>query len=129
MLRHGLHEKCTSWFSDSVAPSIHGQWLAQTSTLSHQAYTYDAPARLTQVQNTPAGKGCTTRVYAYDEDTNRTSLTTREPGSKNECTSDGGTEEKHTYDTADRLTDTGVKYSDVREHNHPARPRTPAARN
>jgi RHS repeat-associated protein len=104
-------EKCT-WFSDAVVPSIHGQLLEQTNTLSHDAYTYDAAGRLTQVQDTPSGKGCTTRIYAYDEDTNRTSLTTREPGSKGECTSTGGTVEKHTYDTADRLTDTGTKYSE-----------------
>jgi RHS repeat-associated protein len=104
-------EKCT-WFSDAVVPSIHGQWLEQTSTLSHQAYTYDADGRLTQVQNTPAGKGCTTHVYAYDEDTNRLSLATHEPGSLGECTSTGGTEEKHSYDEADRLTGTGVKYSE-----------------
>ncbi len=107
-------EKC-KWFKDAVVPSIHGQWLEQTSTLSHQAYTYDAAGRLTQVQNTPAGKGCTTHVYAYDEDTNRTSLTTREPGSKGECTAEGGsseTKETHTYDTADRLADAGTKYSE-----------------
>jgi RHS repeat-associated protein len=103
-------EKCT-WFSDTVMPSIHGQWLEQTSTLSHQAYTYDATGRLTQTQNTPTGKSCTTRLYAYDENTNRTSLTTREPNAKGECATTGGTSESHTYDTADRLTDTGLAYS------------------
>ncbi len=103
-------EKCT-WFSDTVVPSIHDQWLSQTSTFSSQAYTYDAAGRLIQVQNTPVGKGCTTRVYAYDEDTNRTSLTTREPNSKGECTTTGGTVEKHSYDEADRLTDTGTSYN------------------
>ncbi len=104
-------EKCT-WFSDTLVPSIHGQSLEQTSTLSHQAYTYDAAGRLTQVQNTPAGKGCTTRIYAYEEDTNRTSLTTREPGTEGKCAAEGGTVEKHSYDSADRLTDTGTKYSE-----------------
>jgi len=103
-------EKCT-WISDSVVPSIHGQWLSQASTLSSQSNTYDAAGRLTQVQNTPAGKGCTTRIYAYDEDTNRMSLTTREPGSEGKCATEGGTVEKHSYDTADRLTDTGASYS------------------
>jgi RHS repeat-associated protein len=103
-------ENCT-WFSDSVSASIHGQWLEQTSTLSHQAYTYDGAGRLTQVQNTPAGKGCTTRIYTYDEDTNRTDLTTREPGAEGKCAGEGGSEEKHTYDTADRLTDVGVSYN------------------
>ncbi len=104
-------EKCT-WFSDVVVPTIHNQWFEQTSTLSHQTYTYDADGRLTQVQNTPAGKGCTTRIYAYDEDTNRTSLKTYEPGAGGKCATETGVEEKHTYDNADRLTDTGVKYSE-----------------
>jgi RHS repeat-associated protein len=103
-------EKC-QWFKDAIVPSIHGQWLTQTSSLSKQAYTYDAAGRLTQVQNTPTGKGCTTRVYAYDEDSNRTSLTTREPNLKKECTTSGGTIESHTYDTADRLTDAGIAYN------------------
>jgi RHS repeat-associated protein len=103
-------EKCV-WFSDSVIPSIHGQWIEQTSTLSHQVYSYDNAGRLTQVQNTPAGKGCTTRIYAYDEDTNRTSLTTREPGTEGKCATEGGKVQEHTYDTADRLTDPGIAYN------------------
>lgn len=103
-------EKCV-WFRDVVVPSIHGQWLEQTSTLSHEAYTYDAAGRLTQVQDTPTGKGCITRIYGYDEDTNRTSLTTREPNSKGECATEGGTVERHTYDEADRLMDEGTTYN------------------
>lgn len=103
--------KC-KWFEDAVVPSIHGQWLEQTSTLSHQAYTYDAAGRLTQVQNTPAGGKCTTRIYTYEADTNRTSLATYEPNSKGECATETGTEEKHNYDTADRLIDSGVKYNE-----------------
>jgi YD repeat-containing protein len=103
-------ENCT-WFSDTIIPSIQGQWLEQTSTFSHQAYTYDGAGRLTQVQNTPTGKGCTTRIYTYDADTNRTALTTREPGPKGECATEGGTIEKHTYDEADRLTDANVSYN------------------
>jgi RHS repeat-associated protein len=103
-------EKCR-WFTDSVIPSIHGQWLSQTSTLSKQAYTYDAAGRLTAVQNTPTGKECTTRIYAYETDSNRTSLTTDEPNIKGECATEAGTTEKHTYDTADRLTDSGTSYN------------------
>jgi RHS repeat-associated protein len=106
-------EKCV-WFKDTVVPSIHGQWLEQTSTLSHQAYSYDNAGRLTEVQNTPTGKGCTTRIYAYDEDTNRLNLTTREPNSKKECAAEGTsseTQEPHIYDTADRLADPGISYN------------------
>jgi RHS repeat-associated protein len=102
-------EKCT-WFSDSVAPSISGQWLSQVSTLSSQAYTYDNAGRLTRVQDTPVGKGCTTRLYAYDIETNRTSETTRNPTESGACASEGGTVEAHTYDLANRLLDSGVSY-------------------
>jgi RHS repeat-associated protein len=101
---------CT-WFNDTVVPSIHSQWLSQNSSFAAQNYTYDAAGRLTQVQNTPAGKGCTTHIYAYDADGNRTSITTRTPGSKGKCATEGGTVENHTYDTADRLMDTGLEYN------------------
>ncbi|HTB50824.1 MAG TPA: hypothetical protein VK701_07590, partial [Solirubrobacteraceae bacterium] len=104
---------CTSncvWFSDAVTPSIHGEALKQSSTLAEQSLQTDAAGQLTQVQETPAGKGCTTRQYAYDEEGDRTNLTTREPGAKGECTSEGGAHEGHLYDAADRLSDTGVSY-------------------
>jgi hypothetical protein len=101
-------EKCI-WFSDSVVPSIHSQWITQTSSLSKQTYTYDTVARLTEAQDTPAGKDCASRLYGYDEDTNRTSLTTRE-STTTECLTTGGTTENHTYDNADRLNDAGITY-------------------
>lgn len=104
---------CTSgciWYSENVIPSIHSQLLSQTSTLASQSYAYDAAGRLTQVQETPSGKGCVTRLYAYDEDTNRTSVTTREPGTEGKCATEGGTSEFFAYDTADRLVDAGASY-------------------
>jgi YD repeat-containing protein len=98
------------WFSEGAAYSIHGEALSRSSTLSGEAYAYDNAGRLTQVQETPAGKGCTTRIYAYDADSNRLSLTTREPGAEGKCATSGGTAESHTYDEADRLSDTGTVY-------------------
>jgi RHS repeat-associated protein len=102
-------ENCT-WLSDSAIPSIHGQWMSQQSTLATQNYVYDQAGRLTQVQETPATEGCTTHIYGYDEETNRTSLTTRPPGVGGTCATEGGTTEAHSYDSANRLTDTGVIY-------------------
>ncbi len=99
-----------TWYSDSIAPSIHGQSLSQTSSLAGYNYVYDGAGRLTQTQDTPSGKGCVTRIYAYDEETNRLSATTRAPNAESKCASEGGTIEKHTYDAANRLTDTGVTY-------------------
>lgn len=98
------------WYTDAVVPTIHGQWAKQTSTFSKQAYSYDAAGRLTQVQNTPAGEGCTTHAYRYDQDGNRTTLTTISPNSKGECASTGGANEAHWYDAADRLIDDGTVY-------------------
>jgi RHS repeat-associated protein len=100
---------CT-WLTDSVTPSIHGKWLAQTSSLSSETYTYDGQGRLTQVQDTPAEKGCTTRSYSYDEEGNRTSLTARPPGAEGKCATEGGTAENHSYDEGNRLIDAGTSY-------------------
>jgi RHS repeat-associated protein len=100
---------CT-WFSEVVKPSIHGQTVTSNSGLGTDSYTYDAVGRLAQTQDTPESKGCTTRIYMYDVDTNRQALTTREPGVGGVCGTEGGTSENHSYDSADRLTDTGVVY-------------------
>jgi YD repeat-containing protein len=105
-------EKCT-WFASTKVPSIHGETLSQSSTFAEQpSYSYDAAGRLTQVQETPAGEGCKTRLYAYEENGNRTTETTREPGSEGKCASEGGSTEWHTYDTAGTLADPGVAYDE-----------------
>jgi streptogramin lyase len=98
------------WFSETRNPSVRGETLNRTSTLANESYAYDTVGRLTEAQETPAGEGCHTRVYAYDEESNRTSLTTRAPGGEGKCATEGGTVEKHTYDEANRLTDAGIAY-------------------
>jgi RHS repeat-associated protein len=103
--------KCPeTWFSDNAVPSIHSQRLSEHTTLASTTNTYDAVGRLTQVQETPSGEGCTTRVYTYDEETNLTALATHPPGTGGVCSSEGGGSETHSYDSANRLTDTGVAY-------------------
>jgi YD repeat-containing protein len=102
-------EKCV-WFSEGVSYSIHGEALQRSSSLATDVFTYDGAERLTQAQETPAGLGCKVRVYAYDQDSNRLSLTSREPGAEGKCATTGGTVETHTYDEADRLTDAGTTY-------------------
>jgi DNA-binding beta-propeller fold protein YncE len=102
--------KCPeTWFSDTIVPSIHGETLAQTSTLAKDNYNHDNAGRLTQTQEEPTGEACVTRIYAYDEESNRTSLTTRK-GSEGKCATEGGTVERHTYDPANRLTDPSTVY-------------------
>jgi RHS repeat-associated protein len=104
-------EKCT-WFSESLIPSIHDQTLEDVNSLATNNYAYDEAGRLIEARETPMGEYYKTRIYTYDPESDRTSLITREPNSKKECATEGGTEEKHSYDTGDRLIDTGVKYNE-----------------
>ncbi len=98
------------WFSETKTPSIRGEVISKTSTLASEEYGYDTLGRLTEVHETPAGEYCKTRLYEYDEESNRKKLTARAPNSKNECATTGGTEEKHEYDEANRLIDSGIEY-------------------
>jgi streptogramin lyase len=98
------------WYSNSRVSSVRGELLSQTSTLASEAYAYDAAGRLIETQETPTGEGCSTRVYAYDPEADRTSLTSRAPGGGGACQSEGGTAEGHVYDEAGRLIDSGVSY-------------------
>jgi RHS repeat-associated protein len=100
---------CT-WLEEAVERSINGQVSSVTGTLASDHYSYDPAGRLIEAQETPPGGSCTTRVYAYDADTNRTALTTRSPGVGGACATSGGTIQKYSYDGADRLMGEGVTY-------------------
>lgn len=93
--------------------SAHGQWLtssgpSSTGNSASDAYSYDAAGRITQVQDTLAGQ-CVTRQYGYDADTNRTQFVSTGPGTGGACQS-GTLATVHSYDGADRLTDSGIAY-------------------
>ncbi len=100
----------SDWLSDDVVPSIHGQWLGQTSTLATDSYSYNEAGWLTKVQETPTGGKCATRLYEYNADGDRTTLTKRPPASGGGCGTEGGEVQEHHYDTADRLLDSGTTY-------------------
>jgi RHS repeat-associated protein len=102
-------ESCT-WLTFGLEDSINGQILKETSTQGLHEYTYDNAGRLHTAQETPTGGSCTTRVYAYDPDSNRTKMTTRAPEIGGACSSSGGTEQSYGYDAADRLTGSGIVY-------------------
>jgi RHS repeat-associated protein len=106
----GCSVNCT-WLEFDVLESIHGQWLKQSSNLSAQEYAYDKAGRLTLVKDTSQGGGCTTRSYAFDANSNRTSLITRAPGSGGVCdTTSAGTTQNYSYDTGDRLVGASITY-------------------
>ncbi len=98
------------WFFESKIPSVRGETMSRVSSLASESYTYDTLGRLTEAQETPVGEYCKTRSYAYEEESNRTSETAREPNAKKECATEGGTVQQHAYDEANRLTDAGIEY-------------------
>lgn len=102
-------EKPTVWFSDSIVPGIHGETLSQESTLAKEKYTYDNASRLLEATETSAGKDCASRLYSYDEESNRTSETIRESNTET-CATEGGPVQGHFYDSANHLIDPGVEY-------------------
>ncbi|HYC54273.1 MAG TPA: RHS repeat-associated core domain-containing protein, partial [Candidatus Binatia bacterium] len=95
-------ESCT-WFEEDVERSIHGQVLTNNGTLVDRSYSYDDAGRLLEARETPTGGSCATRAYAYDLDSNRLSMATRSSGIGGACQATGGTEQKYSYDGADRL--------------------------
>jgi RHS repeat-associated protein len=100
---------CT-WLDFSVERSIAGQILVETGTLGTDRYAYDKAGRLISAQETPKAGGCTTRLYNYDVESNRQSMTTRLPGVGGICTGSGGTTQGYSYDAADRLRASGLTY-------------------
>ena len=122
---------CTSgctWFSDTITPAIHGETLKQTSSLAEEpGYTYDSLGRLTQVQEVPTGKGCTTR-HIYDEERRpheHDNARTRGPAVR--AQPKGGTRETHIYDAAG-ASQTAASAT-TRSETSPSRHRMPAATN
>jgi RHS repeat-associated protein len=106
----GCSANCT-WLDQEEVLDIHGQRVERAGDRSSQDLTYDAAGRLQRAEDDVVGKGCTTRTYGLDADSNRTSLTTHPPASNGDCsTSTTAATTAHSYDAADRLKDAGVDY-------------------
>ncbi|MEX1142665.1 MAG: RHS repeat-associated core domain-containing protein [Thermoleophilaceae bacterium] len=108
------------WFEEHITESIHGQWVGRDSDVKTPAGTmrprseefdYDALGRLVEVQDDIGGIGCTTRAYRFDRHSNRLARTTWQPAAGGGCqTATDGTVQSSTYDSADRLTNSGFVY-------------------
>jgi RHS repeat-associated protein len=113
----GCSSACT-WLSFGREDSAQGQVLREESTLGDHEYSYDKAGRLTLAKEFGLGGACTTRAYAFEgtagKDSNRTSLTTREPKENGACdTESAGGKQEYEYDTADRLIGEGVEYDNL----------------
>ncbi|MFB7559219.1 DNRLRE domain-containing protein [Streptomyces brevispora] len=95
-------------YSDTVTESIHGQ-VTSHAGWSDQTYGYDVTGRLTTVEDTTETL-CTRRGYTFDVRTNRKSLATATGTPGADCPTSGGTAANSTYDSGDRLVNSGYTY-------------------
>ncbi|MEO3876098.1 RHS repeat-associated core domain-containing protein [Nonomuraea sp. B12E4] len=100
----------STWLQFSALRDIEGRIGSQTSPGgSEQKYSYDAAGRLLSVRD--RSDSCTTRVYGFDLNSNRTSLSTYPADETGQCsTSTSAQTEQYTYDTMDRITGAGYSY-------------------
>jgi RHS repeat-associated protein len=104
-----------NWLRFSGDRSVAKQLRTATSPGGQQAYSYDLDGRLTNVTDLAADIAstvCTARAYTYDADSNRTRLDVFTDGTDT-CPTTATGYTTHTYDAADRITDTGYVYDDL----------------
>ncbi len=95
--------------ADTVTTNAIGAWANRSTLAATQSYGYDGAGRITTVADSQSGQ-CTSRSYSYDADSDRTGLTTAGPAADGSCQTTTATTQNHTYDAADRDTDTGYTY-------------------
>ncbi|WP_433379246.1 DNRLRE domain-containing protein [Streptosporangium sp. CA-115845] len=99
----------TQWLKFTSTPGANDGVVQETSPISRQDYTYDTANRLTKVADSYAGR-CTTRVYGFTLNSNRSSLETYSPAADGSCSTTNPVARAYSYDQADRLIDTGYTY-------------------
>jgi RHS repeat-associated protein len=99
-------------YSDAVITNSSGQVASNSYTGGSRTNTYDHIGRLLATAETTTALGCTSRIYGYDDRTNREFRKTYNSGADGSCRSTGiiDVQADHDYDSADRITDVGHTY-------------------
>jgi RHS repeat-associated protein len=108
----GCGQSDCTLYSEYVGDNVHGQHRWDAGTWSTFAYEYDADSRLTAA-NDHTASGCVVRAYAYDSASNRWGSSGYYPHADGSCGGDAATPDfarSWTYDSADRVTNTGYTY-------------------
>lgn len=98
---------------------VGGRATGYSSVASSQDFTYDALDRLTEVRDHRANvdtgdEECTTRTYGFTPASERSSYASYGPASDGSCqTSSAALSETNSYDTANRITNTGYSYDNL----------------
>ncbi|MGC5567892.1 RHS repeat-associated core domain-containing protein [Streptomyces sp. FR-108] len=95
-------------YNDAVTSTIHGQ-TASHAGWSHQQYGYDNAGRLNRVEDT-SDNVCTLRTYTLDKRSNRAGAAGAAAAPGLVCPSSAGSTIGRSYDTADRIVDSGYSY-------------------
>ncbi|MEU4492931.1 DNRLRE domain-containing protein [Streptomyces sp. NPDC023998] len=100
-------------FSENLVATIHGQRSSYTGSSGQTTsltYRYDKVGRLVKAEDDAVDGTCVTRGYTFDQNSNRKTLATSAAAPGLECTTTGAATVGHTYDSADRLVDSGYTY-------------------
>jgi RHS repeat-associated protein len=97
-------------FREVLTNSAHGQTGKRVTTLSSETYAQDKAGRVTKVEEV-VGEQCVTRVYGFSTATDRNGVTEYGPAANGSCqTTTAASSKTWTYDTANRVTNTGYVY-------------------
>jgi RHS repeat-associated protein len=106
--KDGCASDC-AWADSTVERDLGGRVVSETAGPRTRSYEYDGAGRLTVAQD-DSGSQCTTRVYAYDADSNRTSRRTYASTASGACSqSTTFTTQELSYDEADRINSVGFE--------------------
>lgn len=108
----GCSGSACTWASSTATRDALGRFATSTSEKSSSTYRYDTLGRLSGTDE-QRGTVCKARGYAFDKNSNRTSLTTRTSGSGGACGTGTSTSKSNTLDGADRLRNSGYAYDDL----------------
>jgi YD repeat-containing protein len=124
--RPGCGQTDRTVYRETAAFSAHNQQRTSTSTFSQQRFDYDQASRLTDVKDTVAN-ACSTRVYKFDNASNRTQQDSYPADASGGCQDTTGVSTRtREYDEADRLISPGTVYdplgrtTTVPGHGHPS---------
>lgn len=97
----------------SAEIDVDGRVLEYASAASRQQYHYDGLDRLIKVEDIRT-QGCVTRTYEFTAASERTASKSFGPATDLTCQTSTPTATKtHTYDAANRITNTGYEYDDL----------------
>ncbi|GIF04654.1 hypothetical protein Asi03nite_21920 [Actinoplanes siamensis] len=104
----------TEIYGDWTGVDAHGRTRWYVDTMSSSGYAYDNAGRLVEADQSVSTQGCFVRFYNHDKNSNRTSQSTYNAAADGSCQySNVANTQDWSYDSADRVTNTGYNYDNL----------------